>query len=110
MPVEISNRVGTIGDAHSDPDATRINLSNDSFRVLISRCDRTDLCAWRVITMHARDGKKAHLYIGVIPLHFRNKVHPELRPSQFGPFFSGKGDIILLTAGHHTRLTARSLV
>jgi hypothetical protein len=60
--------------------------------------------------MHAGDGKKAHLYIGIIPLHFRNEIHPELCPSQFGLFFSGKGDIILLTAGHHTRLTTRALV
>jgi hypothetical protein len=110
MPVEISNGIGTIGDAHSHTDAAWVDLLYDSFRVNVSGVDRTDLGAGRPITLHTGDGKKMHLRIGIGSFYFRDQVHPELRPSQFGPFFSGKGDIILLTAGHHTGLTARALV
>jgi hypothetical protein len=110
MPVEISNGIGTIGDAHSNPNTTRINLSHNPFGILVSCCDRTDLGAWRPITMHAGDRKKMHLHIGIDSFYFGDQIHPELCPSEFGLLFTYGGNIILLTAGHHTSLTACAFI
>jgi hypothetical protein len=110
MPVEISNRIGTIGDAHSNPDATRINLGYNPFRILISCCYRTDLYAWWLITMHAGNGNKAHLHIGIGSLYFADEIHPELCSPKFGLFFSYKWNVIFLPARYHTGLTACAFI
>jgi hypothetical protein len=110
MPVEISNRIGTIGDAHSNPDATRINLGYNPFRILISCCYRTDLYAWWLITMHAGNGNKAHLHIGIGSLYFADEIHPELCSPKFGLFFSYKWNVIFLPARYYTGLTACAFI
>jgi hypothetical protein len=50
------------------------------------------------------------LYIRISSLHFRDKVHPEFRPPQFGLLLPNKGDIIFLPAGHYTGLTAGAFI
>jgi hypothetical protein len=110
MPVEISNGIGTIGDAHSNPNASRVDLLYNPLRVNMSSIDRTDLGAGRPITMHAGDRKKMHLHIGIGSFYFGDQIHPELCPSQFGLLFTYGGNIILLAAGHHTSLTAGAFI
>ncbi len=63
IPVEITDRVRTIGDAHPNTDAPGIDLSHNSFRVLVGGRDGADLCAGRSVAMHAGHGNEAHLYI-----------------------------------------------
>ena len=110
MPIEITDGVRAVGDAHPDADAARIDLSDDSFRISVSRCNRTDLCTRRFVTVHAGQGDEAHLHIRIGSFHFRNKVHPKLRPSQFGFLLSCEGGAIFLPAGHHAGLARRALV
>ena len=110
MPVEISNRVWAVGDTHPDSDAARIDLRNDSLRIFVSRCDRADLGARRLITVHAGQGDEAHLHIGIGSLNLMDEIHPEFCPSQIGILLSHNGNIILLPAGNHASLTACAFI
>jgi hypothetical protein len=110
MPVEISDGVWAIGDAHSNSNASGIDLGHNPFRVKVSGCHRTDFRTRWMITVHARHGKEVHLHIGINPFDFGDEVHPEFCPPQFGLLLSCKGDVILLPAGHHTGLTACAFI
>jgi hypothetical protein len=110
MPVEISDRVRAIGDTHSHPNASRIDLGHNAFRVKVSGCHGADFCARGVVTVHARHGKEVHLHVGKSPFNFGDEVHPEFCPPQLGLLLSDKGDIILLPTGHHASLTACAFV
>jgi hypothetical protein len=110
MPVEISDGVWAIGDTHSNPDASRIDLGHNPFRVKVSGRNGTDFCTRRVITVHARHRKEVHLHTGISPFDFGDQVHPEFRSPEVGLLLSDKGDIILLPAGHHAGLTARAFI
>ena len=110
MPVEISNGIGAVGDAHSNTNASWIDLLYDSFRVNVSSVDGTDFGAGRFITLHTGHRDEAHLRVGITSFDLMNEIHPEFCPSQFGLFLSCKGDIILLTASHHTSLTACAFI
>src|SRR4030042_1284392 len=105
MPVEISDRVWAIGDTHPHPDASWIDLGHNPFRVKVSGCHRTDFRTRWMITVHARHGKEVHLHMGIGSFDFGDQVHPEFCPPQLGLLLSCKGDVILLTASHHTGLT-----
>ena len=84
IPVEITDRVRTIGDAHPNTDAPGIDLSHNSFRVLVGGLDGADLCAGRSIAMHAGHGNEAHLHVRVGSFNLRDEVHPKFGPPEFG--------------------------
>jgi hypothetical protein len=88
MPVEVTDGIRAIGDTHTNPDAARIDLLYDPFRVNMSSVDGTDFGTGRFITLHTGHRDEAHLHVGITPFDLMNKIHPELRPPEFCPFFS----------------------
>jgi hypothetical protein len=110
VPIEITNGIRTVGDAHANPNATGIDLCDNPFGIFISSFNRTDLGTRRFITMHAGKGIKAHLHIRIRSLDFMDEIHPEFCPSQLGILLPHNGNIIFLPACHNAGLTGCAFI
>jgi hypothetical protein len=110
VPVEVLDGVRTSRGTVAAADAPVIDLGHQPSSLMYVANTGQTFVHGRLITVHARNRKKVHLYMRIGSLHFGDEIHPEFCSSQLGILFSHNGNIILLPTGYYTGLTTCTFV
>jgi hypothetical protein len=110
MPVKILHGIRTGCRAVTATDAPVINLSHQSFLVLIGGKYGTNLCARGMVTVHAGTGKESGLDMGILSLDVGNELDPVNGSAPGGLLRADDANVILRMTGHHTGLASRAPV
>jgi hypothetical protein len=109
-PVEILDGVRAVVDAIAATYASRVNLSDQSFRVLVSGTNRTNENARWSVTMLTKHGEKPRLDVRVFAFRHRQEIHPSDDPSLFSQLGVTEHHVVFHSTRYNTSATASALV